>query len=119
MDKELVVTIFAIAIILGFLVAFFGVLLVPIISERKSKLHTMTFKKKPINSDGYIYEINTSEIIKQLYTIDNYEFEIISAEIRPYPCICTIQIRCNKKVKSLIFSEFVLRLKNYIDDISF
>lgn len=116
MDKELVVTIFVIAIILGFLVV---VLLVPIMAERKSKLHTMTFKKKPINRDGYRYEINTSEIIKQLYTIDNYEFEIISAEIRHYPAICTIQIRCDKKLKSLIFSEFVFKLKNYIDDISF
>lgn len=119
MDKELVITIFAIAIILGFLIAFFGVLLVPMF-ERKSKLHTMTFKKKYIpNNFNTYYEINTSEIIKQLYTIDNYEFEIISIEIKHWPNVCTIQIKCDKKVKSLIFSELVFKLKNYIDDISF
>ena len=117
MDKEFII--FSIAIILVFLITFFGVLLVPLFVERKNKLHTMTFRKKSINSDGYIYEINTSEIIKQLYTIDNYEFEIISAEIRPYPCVCTIQIKCDKKLKSIIFGELVLKLKNYIDDISF
>lgn len=87
----------------------------------KTKKYTLKFSKSYKYIDDYNWsEVTDASLMTVLLKLQlKYNFEIVSVEFNNSLSDSYIKIKCNKKDKDKIFSEYCLTLSGYITNISF
>lgn len=86
----------------------------------KKRKYKIEFSKSYQSVDiGVWNEVSDSYIIMVLRELQKqFNFEIISIELKEWFCTSKIVIRCNKTDKNEIFMSFISKLSGKIEDIN-